>query len=101
MLEKDFGTQIEYLLDLYGWRWCHFRPALRQSGTWSTALAGDKGFPDYVAVRPPRLIFAEIKSSTGHATREQLLWLDSLGESGAEAYLWHPEEFPIIMERLR
>ena len=101
MLEKDFALQLEYLLDLYGWKWTHFRPAMRQSGTWSTPLSGDKGFPDYIAVRVPRIIFAEIKSSTGRATREQLSWLDDLGESGAESYLWHPEDFPRIQETLR
>lgn len=101
MLEKDFAAQLEYLLDLYGWKWTHFRAAMRQSGTWSTPLSGDKGFPDYVAVRVPRLLFAEIKSSTGRATREQLSWLDDLGESGAESYLWHPEDFPRIQETLR
>jgi hypothetical protein len=101
MLEKDFASQLEYLLDLNGWKWTHFRPAMRQSGTWSTPLSGDKGFPDYVAVRPPRLLFAEIKSSTGRATREQIAWLEDLGESGAESYLWHPEDFPRILETLR
>jgi hypothetical protein len=101
MLEKDFATQVEHLLDLGGWRWTHFRPALRKSGTYSTPLAGDKGFPDYCAVRDGRLIFAEIKSTNGRASREQIAWLEDLGAAGVSTYLWHPEDLPLVVEALR
>ena len=41
-------------------------------------------------VKGGRLIFAELKSSRGHAAIEQRAWLDDLGWAGAETYIWFP-----------
>lgn len=101
LLECEFAVQIEHLFDLYGWRWTHFRPALRQSGRWSTPLRGHAGFPDYVAVREGRLIFAEIKATAGRATPVQIVWLNQLSMTGAEVYLWHPEDLDTAASKLR
>lgn len=101
MLERDFGTQIEHLLDLYGWQWKHDEPAVRQSGGWATAFRGDKGFPDYVATRDGRLIFAEIKNERGRLTKGQADWLDFLRLTSAEVYLWRPDDLNKIKEILR
>jgi len=77
--EIEFSSTIEDLLNIYKWRWCHFRTA-RTKDSWRTALSGDKGFPDYIAVRPPRLLIAELKSEDGKLTDDQQLWLDALRE---------------------
>jgi hypothetical protein len=101
VLERDFGTQIEHLLDLFGWTWKHDEPAVRQSGQWATSFRGDKGFPDYVATRDGRLIFAEIKNERGRLTGSQADWLDVLGKTSAEVYLWRPDDLHTIKELLR
>lgn len=101
MLERDFGRQVEHLLDLFGWTWKHDEPAVRQSGQWATSFRGDKGFPDYVATRDGRLIFAEIKNERGRLTKPQADWLDALGRTSAEVYLWRPDELLKIKEVLR
>jgi hypothetical protein len=101
MKEKSFAHQVEYLLDLYGWRWCHYEPAIRQSGSWATPLRGDKGEPDYRAVRSGRLVFVEIKGDGGRLTKEQKLWIADLVEAGVETYVWHPEDLEIAKEVLR
>ena len=75
--ETAFASQVEDLLSLYHWRWCHWRPARTEHG-WRTALSGDKGFPDYCCIRPPRLIFAELKDQYSKPTPEQQEWLDLL-----------------------
>jgi hypothetical protein len=50
------------------------------------------GFPDLVLCRPPRLVFAELKSENGRVTREQWEWRDDLEACGAEFYLWRPSD---------
>jgi len=97
--EKDFSRQIDDLLGLFGWRWCHFRPARTEHG-WRTALSGHQGFPDYIAIRPPRLLIFELKSESGQPTLEQYEWLEALATSGQEVYLWRPSDFDEIAEIL-
>lgn len=101
MLERDFGLQVEHLLTLFGWTWKHDEPAVRQSGNWATSFRGDRGFPDYVATRDGRLIFAEIKNERGRLTKPQNDWLDALRQTAAEVYLWRPEDLEAIKEVLR
>jgi len=51
------------------------------------------GWPDIVLVRPPSVIFAELKTATGRLTPAQRTWLDALdGCPGVEAYLWRPSD---------
>ena len=101
MLEREFATYVEHLLDLFGWTWKHDEPAVRQSGGWATSFRGDKGFPDYVAVRDGRLIFAEIKNERGRVSKHQDQWLDQLRTTSAEVFLWRPENIQEIKEILR
>ena len=126
--ETAFASQVESLLNLYRWHWCHFRPALTGAG-WRTAMTGKKGIPDYIAVRPPRLIFAELKDEVKPTTPEQQEWLDLLSGSQRvvlttpltvqgkvakvsidkplnylmtpEVYLWRPSQFDEVVEILR
>ena len=125
--ETAFSSQVEDLLKLFGWRFTHFRPAWSSKG-YRTPIVGNKGFPDYCAVRPPRLIFAELKDDHTKPTPEQEEWLEDLREcvkmitltaveyipkglpiySGEdklipslEVYLWRPSMFNEITELLR
>ena len=105
MSEEDLGSKVEKLLEMYGWRWCHFRPARIKRGEgeqWRTPLTGDKGLPDYVAVRGGRLIMAELKSSTGKLSPDQQLWHDELVlVLGIEVYVWRPRDWDEIVETLK
>lgn len=107
MLERDFARQVEELLNLYKWRWCHFRPArVKGKGKdgWVTPLSGYSGFPDYVAVRmgePTRLLFIELKSEKGRVTEEQMKWFVSLVASGNESYIWKPSDWNEILDTLK
>ena len=96
--EKDFSSQVEHLLYLFGWRWCHFRVAFSNKG-WRTPIKGNKGFPDIVAVRPPtpRLLFIELKSEKGKLSIPQVEWLELLKQcKGVEVYCWKPSQFEEI-----
>ncbi|MGH3089785.1 MAG: VRR-NUC domain-containing protein [Rubrobacteraceae bacterium] len=94
--ERDFERQVLELAKLTGWRVAHFRPAKTSKG-WRTPVSGDgKGFPDLVLVRPPEIVFAELKtdSPASKLRPEQREWLETLGRCGrVEARLWRPSDF--------
>lgn len=116
--ETAFASQVEDLLKMFGWRWIHFRPAWTGRG-YRTPIRGwdpdgykGMGFPDYVAVRPPRLIFAELKDQYTKPEAEQEAWLNMLRECeikpvklgialSVEVYLWRPSQIEEIAEILR
>jgi len=90
--EKQFSQQVVDLGHLYGW--LIYR-------TWRS-IHSPAGFPDLVMVRPPRLIFAELKSEKGKLTSVQEEWLARLGMlSACEVFLWRPDDFEDIVEVLK
>lgn len=59
----------------------------------------DKGLPDVIATNGTRILFAELKSSTGKLTPEQNVWLKMLENTGlVDVRIWRPvdihEEIP-------
>jgi hypothetical protein len=62
----------------------------------------ERGWPDLAMVRPPHLVFAELKSESGRVTVHQERWLALLaGCPGVETYLWRPSDLERISEVLR
>ena len=119
--ETAFLSQVADLLNLFQWRWCHIRPAWSNKG-YRTPIQGSdpdgfkgKGLPDIFAVRPPRLIFAELKDEYAKPSPEQEAWLDDLKRCHTfvdldehnnalylpEVYLWRPSNIERIAEVLR
>ena len=100
---------------IFQWKYYH---------TWRS-IHSPAGFPDCVMVKPPRLIFAELKSEKGVVSPEQQEWLDLLEQVGkdtkvydhvlsqdaiqalcekgtlVEVYLWRPDDIETIAEILR
>jgi VRR-NUC domain len=99
--ERSFEAVVAEVARLAGWRCVHFRPSRTQHG-WRTAVAYDgAGWPDLVLVRPPRIIFAELKSSSGKLSDRQADWLSVLRLlPGVEVCLWKPEDWDSIVEIL-
>ena len=93
-------------------------------------MSGSKGFLDYIAIRPPRILVIELKSEKGTLSPEQQEWftlweqcqktllltllLDFKGNKAQldlprkpavllvpEVYLWKPSDFEKITEILR
>jgi hypothetical protein len=111
--EKDLREQIRSLVKIYGWRMAFTQYSLRSP----------KGFPDLVLVRPPRIIFAELKSLIGKTTPEQDAWLADLEAVASEVrfikgqaeefhaalsarplvevHIWRPADIEKIAEVLR
>jgi hypothetical protein len=86
--EKAFSEQVLTLAKLLGWT--HYR-------VW-VSIRSPRGFPDLVLVRPPRLIFAELKSEKGRLTEAQRAWIELLAQVPAvETYVWRPSDWPTIL----
>jgi hypothetical protein len=57
------------------------------------SVASSPGFPDLVCVKPPRVLFVELKTVRGRVSKHQQVWLDLLGDCrGVEVYLWRPSD---------
>ena len=96
---SDFERVITDALRLFGWRFVHQRPAQTARG-WRTALTGDRGFPDFVAVRGSRLMFIEVKGDTGYPDAEQRVWGQALEATGAEYHVWRPKDWDAVKHLL-
>jgi len=94
LTEKQFEGQIRDLAKLFGWLYYH---------TWRS-IHSPAGFPDVVMVRPPRVIFAELKSFKGKVSDKQQEWLETLKQCPSlEVFLWRAGEESIekIVQVLR
>jgi hypothetical protein len=92
LTEKLWQQQVLDIAHLYGWRSYHTHDSRR-----STA-----GYPDLTLIRPPRLVFAELKSMRGRISTDQQQWLDELHACpGVEAYLWRPDQLEQVAAVLR
>lgn len=81
MRERDFGHQVEALASTLGLLYFHtFR-----------SEHSAPGFPDYVIVGK-KVLYRELKRTTGRVTPAQQHWLDRLAAAGQNATVWRPED---------
>src|SRR5437762_1447114 len=64
-------------------------------------VMGHQGFPDIVAVRPPRLLFVELKGAKGRVSEEQLAWMDALNGCYQNAWIIRPDNLDRFLENIR
>lgn len=95
--EEDFQTWVIDTLHTAGFLVYHPRPGQSRTGRYSTPLQGDEGFPDIVAAKAGRVIFAELKSERGQIRGTQSAWLAALSQGPAETYLWRSQDREEIM----
>jgi VRR-NUC domain len=100
MTEAEFQGAVCDTLRLFGWRYCHQRPA-RTSRGWRTAISGDVGYPDLTCVRGDRILWLELKAETGRLTQEQANWLAALGTAGGSVHVVRPSDWPMLEELIR
>lgn len=85
--EKDVERFVKDAARQFGWLRYHthrsdFSPA---------------GFPDETLIRPPRLIFAELKGTGKQPSDKQRVWLDLLADiPGIEVFVWRPDDLDDI-----
>src|SRR5229473_2323984 len=97
MTEVEFTDEVLKWAKVYGWRRFHVRGNTRR------LIQGDVGFPDLVLVRPPRIIFAELKVGRNKMTSEQSQWRSDLRDCALPdlgVYEWRPEDWTAILSVL-
>lgn len=102
--EAQVEATIYDLLNLYGWHWIHHRPARIINDGWRTPTKGTgaEGFPDIVAIRPPRLLLIELKGTRGRLSLTQKTWHRHLTQiDGIETYVWYPNDIDDALGILR
>lgn len=62
----------------------------------------EPSFPDLVLVKPPYVLFVDIKTEVGELSQEQVLWLQRLDNCTHPpiALLWRPSDLPAAFEAL-
>jgi len=81
--EDSWLTWVRDACHRHRWRTYH---TLRSTGS-------EAGFPDLVAVRPPRLLFVELKTDSPRSqlSSAQREWADDLEAVADEVALYHPD----------
>lgn len=65
------------------------------------SIGSTRGFPDLVLVKPPRVIFIELKTEAGNTSSYQDEWIEQLRDCpGVECYLWRPSDLEDAIEIL-
>ncbi len=82
MTEAALLQAVRDLAKLQGWSTYH---------TWRSDRS-EPGFPDLVLMRPPQLLFRELKSERGRLKSEQRRWLDELAACGQDVGVWRPAD---------
>lgn len=94
MTESQLQDAVVRCARTLGWLVHHDRPGMDRRGHWRTAIQGHPGFPDLVLVRPPRVLFVELKSERGEISSWQEQWLDAfVACPGVEVYVWRPRDW--------
>jgi hypothetical protein len=90
--EREFSQAVSDLAKMRGFLSYHTHDSRRSA----------PGFPDWVFVKPPRLIFAELKTEKGKLSPAQADWIAVLGDvPGVEVYVWRPSQLDEIAEVLK
>lgn len=90
MTEKAWQEIVVELATLYGWLHFHVYDSRRS----------DPGWPDLTLVKPPQLIFVELKTDKGRVRPAQRDWLTRLALCGQEVYVWRPADLDDVNARL-
>lgn len=90
--EREFTSWVMAVAADSGWLTYHVPDSRR----------APSGFPDLVLLKPPTLLFIELKRLGKRSTLKPLQqrWIDGLQECGQEAAVWTPDEIPEIWTRL-
>ena len=84
--EKGWARTVDDYARLCGWE------ILK---TW-LSINSPSGEPDRKYIRPPRVVWAELKTARGKVSPRQEYILGLLRLCNQEAYLWYPADWPEI-----
>lgn len=104
--ERSWQRQVVELAQLLGWVTWHDQATnsprrCRACGAVRTLPRNVAGLPDLLLVRPPRVLFVELKAERKRPDRAQADWLAVLARCpGVEAYCWRPSDWPRVLATL-
>jgi hypothetical protein len=79
--EKEWTTQVGTVLTELHWLF-RYHPVISH---WSR-----KGWPDWTYIRPPRMLFVELKTDRHQITADQARVITLLRACDQEVYIWRP-----------
>jgi hypothetical protein len=82
MTEAALLEAVRAVAKLQGWQLYHTYRSDRS----------EPGFPDLVLMRPPLLLFRELKADVGRLRPAQRKWLDELAACGQDVGVWRPAD---------
>ena len=82
LTEAQWQSQVVALARQCGWTQYHTFDSRRSAA----------GFPDIVLVKPPRILFWELKTERGKTTPDQEKWLGLLRACGLQAEVIRPSD---------
>lgn len=94
--ETSFQRQVVELAERCSWWVWHDNDSRRNKA----------GLPDLIMIRPPRVVFVELKAQKGRFRPAQKMVLELLSRCpGVEVYSWRPSDWdtlkPVVMQRVR
>jgi len=104
--EEDFQQLVIDMARRNGWR-CHYTPDWvhrliradmrnrKRTRDWP-----DRGFPDLVLCRPPKVLIVENKSAVGKLEPQQREWIADLRACGLDVRVWKPRDEDELTEVL-
>lgn len=100
ILEAEFQRLVMAKAEDEGWLTCHIRRSLMSDGRMLTATSSS-GYPDLTLVRPPAVVFLELKAERGHSSPEQRKWIRQIQKcEGVEAWIVKPSDWREIVALL-
>jgi hypothetical protein len=88
--ERQWQAKVVAEAKARGW-WCHHVHDSRRS---------EPGWPDLTLIRPPRILFAELKAEGGKLRREQPHVMGLLRGCGLDVHVWRPSQLDEVLEAL-
>lgn len=81
--EDDWHVTVRQTAEAFGWWAWHDNDSRRNEAGW----------PDLALIRPPRFVFAELKTQTGRLSVAQRGLLGLMARCpGVEVYVWRPSD---------
>ena len=97
--EEQWQRQVEGALDAFGWWYFHIPPTVLVCPHGTRIYRGiRKGIPDICAIRPPYMIWLELKTERGHVSAEQKRVMDMLRACGLIALHARPRDREQVLQ---
>lgn len=95
--EAEFARLAAATFRRAGWMAFHSERGRGERGDWMTNTS-EPGLPDWLFIRPPHLVFIEMKKQSGRATRDQVKVIASIQAcTEVEAWFARPSDWATLV----